>query len=206
MTMRYAGLLLLLLGLHGAAWPQSPSAEKVFESLAQSVWYVWGVDPDDRRRSQGSGVVVAPGKVITNCHVLEKVRFIFIQRENVLYGAKLEHADVSRDICQLEVKNLNAPAAPLGSARDLKVGQKVYALGNPLGLEGTFSEGIVSALRGPDGKEPLIQTTAPFTSGSSGGGLFDSEGRLVGITTFIHRGSGNINFAVPVEWVREIDE
>jgi len=198
--------LVFLAGLHGAAWAQAPSAEKVFEKLAPSVWYVWGIDAGDRRVSQGSGVVVGPGKVVTNCHVLSKVRSIYVQRENVIYIARLEHADAERDLCQLDIKNFTAPAVVLGTTRDLRVGQKVYALGNPQGLEGTFSEGIVSALRGPDGKDPLIQTTAPFTSGSSGGGLFDSEGRLVGITTFIHRGSGNLNFAVPVDWVREVDE
>ena len=203
--MRYIALILFAV-MHGSSWAQALTPEKLFENLSRSVWYVWGIDQYERRISQGSGVVVGPGKVVTNCHVLEKVRHIYVQRENVIYIAKLEHAETSRDLCQLDIKNFTAPAVTLGNTRDARVGQKVFALGNPLGLEGTFSEGMISALRGPDGKDPLIQTTAPFTSGSSGGGLFDSEGKLLGITTFIFKGSGNINFAVPVEWVREMDE
>lgn len=195
---------LLLTLFHGSALPQEASAEKLFASLSQSVFFVWGFDADDRRAVLGSGVVIAPGKVATNCHVIAKLRQIHVQRENVIYIASVDVSDPSRDLCQLDVKNLTAPPVAIGSARDLRVGQKVYALGNPRGLENTFSEGIVSALRGPDGKEPLVQTTAAIAAGSSGGGLFDTSGKLVGITTFQHSGTGNLNFAVPAEWLGEM--
>lgn len=181
--------------------------QELFSKLAPSIYFVYGVDTEEKRRSQGSGVVVAPQRVVTNCHVIQGANFVYLRKENVIYVAKrIEHADTGRDLCQLEVPNLNAPPVELGAAKDLKVGQKVYALGNPKGLEVTLSDGLVSALRGPDGKEQVIQTTAPISPGSSGGGLFDEEARLVGITTLQLRSGQNLNFATPAEWVREIPE
>lgn len=196
-------MMMALASLPAAAMPP----QELFSKLAPSIYFVYGVDTDEKRRSQGSGVVVAPQRVVTNCHVIQGANFVYVRKENVIYVARrVEHADASRDICQLEVPNLNAPVVELGAAKELKVGQKVFALGNPKGLEVTLSDGLVSALRGPDGKEQVIQTTAPISAGSSGGGLFDEEGRMVGITTFLARGGQNLNFAVPAEWVREIPE
>jgi serine protease Do len=82
----------------------------------------------------------------------------------------------------------------------LAVGTKVYAIGAPQGLELSLSDGVVASLR-PLGGSSLIQTTAAISAGSSGGGLFDSLGRLVGITTFQSRTGQNLNFAVPADWI-----
>jgi S1-C subfamily serine protease len=200
------GALLVTLAL--ASLPAAAiTPQDLFSKLAPSIFFVYGVDTDEKRRSQGSGVVVAAQRVVTNCHVIQGANFVYVRKENVIYVAKrVEHADAARDLCQLEVPNLNAPPVELGGAKDLKVGQKVFALGNPKGLEVTLSDGLVSALRGPDGKEQVIQTTAPISPGSSGGGLFDEEARLVGITSFQVRSGQNLNFAAPAEWVREIPD
>jgi hypothetical protein len=87
------------------------------------------------------------------------------------------------------------------------VGEKVFAIGNPRALEVTLSEGLISGLRGEwaDGSH-VVQTTAPISPGSSGGGLFDAEGRLVGITTFQRRDSQNLNFALPSDWIGQVPE
>jgi hypothetical protein len=84
--------------------------------------------------------------------------------------------------------------------KQLRIGQRVYAIGAPQGLELTISEGIVSSLREVPGGS-VIQTTAPISPGSSGGGLFDLSGRLVGIMTFQHRYGQNLNFALPADWI-----
>jgi S1-C subfamily serine protease len=84
------------------------------------------------------------------------------------------------------------------SFQSIEVGEDVYALGNPQGLESTFSPGIVSAKRSENGVN-YIQMTAPVTNGSSGGGLFDSRGNLIGINTFLLRGEGNLNFAISAD-------
>jgi S1-C subfamily serine protease len=162
-------------------------------------------DAKSKLTGVGSGVVTGPGEVVTNCHVLRKASSIQIKSGNATYEAKLRYPDVSRDLCQLEVKELNAPAVEIASLSEVRVGQKVYALGNPRGLERTFSDGLVSALRTAK-DEPMIQTTAPVSPGSSGGGLFDARGRLIGITTLAMREAQNLNFAVPAEWIRELPE
>jgi S1-C subfamily serine protease len=68
--------------MHGSAAAQALTPEKLFENLSRSVWYVWGIDGQEKRLTLGSGVVVGSGKVVTNCHVIEKIRTIYVQREN----------------------------------------------------------------------------------------------------------------------------
>jgi hypothetical protein len=180
-------------------------ADKFFQKTAPSVWRVYTYDADGISFGQGSAVVIDKETLITNCHVLAKAKRFVIRKENVSFDAKLQHIDVERDLCQITARNLTAPAVPLGDSDKLAVGQKVYTLGNPEGLELSLSEGLVSALR-QDEETGLkyIQTTAPFSQGSSGGGLFDEEGRLIGITTLIHKRGQNLNFAMPINYLQEV--
>jgi hypothetical protein len=184
--------------------------DQVFEKVSPSVWAIRGLDSTERPMSYGSGVVIGPGKVITNCHVLAKARAIQVRRENVSYEGKLEHADAERDLCIISVAGFTAPAVEMSSIDNLKVGQRAYAIGNPQRFALTLSEGLISGLRGEDPRVPPIQTTAPISPGSSGGGLFDAEARLVGITTLIFVGrerlAQSINFALPADWIREVPE
>ena len=119
-----------------------------------------------------------------------------------LLSATLFAEDGDKDICLLDAKGIIGKPAQLGKATSLKVGVSVYAVGAPQGLELSLSDGIVAQLRG--GPPPLIQTTAAISPGSSGGGLFDGEGRLVGLTTLYIEGGQSLNFAMPVEWIGEI--
>lgn len=204
----------LLCAIAGAASTQAGaqvlSPDQIFEKVSPSVWAVRGLDASERPFSYGSGVVIAPGRLITNCHVLARAKAIQVRRDNVSYEAKLEHADVERDLCELSVKGFAAPAVEFGSIEGLKVGQRAYAVGNPQKFALTLSEGLISGLRTEDSRVPPIQTTAPISPGSSGGGLFDAQGRLVGITTLIFVGrerlAQSINFAIPVDWIREVPE
>jgi serine protease Do len=195
--------LLLLAALWLPAHALEPS--QVFDKVSPSVWIVRTFDGAERPVGQGSAVVIGPGKVVTNCHVLAKSKVVMVRRRNVMFEAKLEHADAPRDLCILQIEGFTAPAVAMRGTGDLKVGEKAFAIGNPRGFEVTLSEGLVSGLRGEwsDGSH-VIQTTAPISPGSSGGGLFDAEGRLVGITTFSRRDSQNINFALPSEWIAEV--
>jgi hypothetical protein len=145
-------------------------------------------------------VVIAPEVVITNCHVTKAgVQYkAKIGKED--YSATVVMADEEFDLCRLSVPGSTAPVVSIGSSEALRIGQKVYALGAPQGLDLTISDGIVSALRSlSSGK--VIQTTAPISPGSSGGGLFDATGKLVGIMTFQHKFGQNLNFAVPANWI-----
>jgi len=127
------------------AWGQS--ATQVFERTSPSVVVVYALDKAGKPASQGSGVVIARGVIATNCHVLEDGVSYAVEHNTRRHPAKLSHADWDRDVCSLSADGVTAPAVPLGSTRQLKVGQKVYAVGAPKGLELTLSEGIISSLR-----------------------------------------------------------
>jgi S1-C subfamily serine protease len=112
-------------------------------------------------------------------------------------------ADEQFDLCSLDVSGFDAPAVAIGSIEMVQTGERVFAIGAPLGLDLTISEGIVSSLRDmPQGR--VIQTSAPVSPGSSGGGLFDAQARLVGIVTFQTRSGQNLNFAVPADWIAQM--
>jgi S1-C subfamily serine protease len=178
-----------------------------YAKTAPSVWLVKTFDEDGLALGVGSGVVIAPETVLTNCHVLAKAKRVSIRQEKEAHSAKLQYADVDRDLCQLAVAGLGAPAVTVGDSDKMAVGQHVYALGNPKGLELTLSDGLVSALRKDDkGNLILIQTTAPISQGSSGGGLFDENGRLIGITSLLAREGQNLNFAYPINWLKDLPE
>jgi tetratricopeptide (TPR) repeat protein len=142
------------------------------------------------------------GKIATNCHVVEGGASYQVGRGKQLVRAILYAEDSDKDICLLDAKGITGKPVQLGKAAGLKVGDAVYAVGAPKGLELSLSDGIVAQLRG--GPPPFIQTTAAISPGSSGGGLFDREGRLVGLTTLYIEGGQSLNFAMPVEWVGEV--
>lgn len=181
--------------------------EQLFERVAPSVWTVQTVDARNQPLSLGSAVVIAPGTLVTNCHVLRKAKGVTVGHENVSYGATLEHPDPERDLCILKVRNFKAPAVEIGDPGTLKTGARVYAIGNPRGLEQTISDGMLSGVRrSDDGSFTALQITVPISPGSSGGGLFDTHGRLVGITTFQMKEGQNLNFALPATWIAQVPE
>lgn len=180
--------------------------DQAFQQISPSVVTVRALNANETPISTGSGVVIAPQTVVTNCHVIAKSKYVQIKQGRVIYEAKLEYPDPERDLCQIKVPDLNAkPVVLAKSIATNKVGERVYAIGSPMGLELTLSEGIVSGLRDvfEDGI-PVIQTTAAISKGSSGGGLFNHGGQLIGITTFQHKYGQNLNFALPVDWIRDI--
>jgi hypothetical protein len=183
---------------------------EVFAKVAPSVWAVRGLDANEKPIVYGSGVVIGSGRVVTNCHVLAKAKAIQVRRSNVAYYGKLEHADVERDLCIISIADFNAPPVPVVPLASVRVGQRAYAVGNPERLDLTLSEGLISGLRSEDPTLLPVQTTAPISPGSSGGGLFDDQGRLIGITTLVVLGRAkiaqNLNFAAPAEWIADVPE
>jgi tetratricopeptide (TPR) repeat protein len=182
---------------------QAKTASEVFDSVSASVVVVHGHDAKNKAKSQGSGVALPGGTVVTNCHVLKDTASYSVIYRDKTYPAQIKHSDWDRDVCSLSVPGLKAAPATLGATRTLKVGQRVYAIGAPKGLELTMSDGIISSLRELDSGR-YIQTTAPISPGSSGGGLFDEEGRLIGLPTFYLDKGQQLNFALPVEWVKDL--
>lgn len=168
-------------------------------------------------RGTGSGFIWDDaGHVITNFHVIEGASEASVKlADGRVYKAGLVGASPAHDIAVLRigVGFKRPPPVPLGTSADLHVGQKVFAIGNPFGLDWTLTSGIVSALdRSLGGEkggtiEHLIQTDAAINPGNSGGPLLDSAGRLIGINTAIYSPSGTsagIGFAVPVDTVNRV--
>lgn len=193
-------LPIVLMGFASFAHALTPS--EVFEAVKDSVVVVKTFDAKGKEKGMGSGVLLPSGKVGTNCHVVEGGASFQIGRNKTFIPATLHAGDRDKDICLLDAPSIKGRAAQLGKAVGLKIGEAVYAVGAPQGLELSLSDGIVSQLRGD--KAPLIQTTAAISPGSSGGGLFDAQARLVGFTTLYLEGGQSLNFAVPVEWLAEI--
>jgi S1-C subfamily serine protease len=176
---------------------------EVYEQAAKSTVVVRNIDSGGKPKSMGSGVILPDRDVVTNCHVVKGASELKVRIGTKEYPATLRYSDWDRDVCSLSVAGISASAVVVGSTKTLKVGAKVYAIGAPKGLELTLSDGIVSSLREVEGGQ-YIQTTAAISPGSSGGGLFDENGALVGLTTFYLAEGLNLNFAVPVEWVKEL--
>ncbi len=190
--------------LMAAVSVQARTPQEIFKIAAPSIVVVEVLDAGGKLEGHGSGVVIAPGEVITNCHVAKAGKTLRVKHGKNRHAARLRYADRERDLCQLSAPGLAAPPAKLGEVKNLQTGARVVAIGAPQGLELTISEGLVSALRDFGGGARIIQTTAPISPGSSGGGLFDEAGRLIGITTFYLAEGQNLNFALPVEWIAEL--
>ncbi len=199
-------LLLLVFASQAFSGPlYAKPASEIFAQASKSVVVVYNYDNKGIRQQLGSGVVMPDGQVATNFHVVNRATKITVLFNGKEFAAKASHSNPERDICLLDVEGLSAPCVVVGHASQLKVGEKVYAIGAPDGFEKTLSDGIVSGFRAVDGGR-YIQTTTPISPGSSGGGLFDEEGRLVGLPTFYMASGQSLNFAVPVEWVLETSE
>lgn len=179
----------------------------VFAKVAPSIWEVHVANAAGQPLAIGSAVVIGDGLAVTNCHVLRGGKQVSLKRGNANFGARLLYPDVQRDLCQLRIADFHYPAVTIAPSNTLVTGQKVYAIGNPLGFDLTISEGLISSLRQDEsGQLKAIQTSAAISQGSSGGGLFDSNARLVGITSRMVSAvyGQNLNFAAPAEWINDV--
>jgi len=198
----------------------------LFERARDSVVYIstraqvrdlWSRNVFSVPRGTGTGFVWdGAGHVITNFHVIQDASEATVRlADGRDYPAALVGASPAHDIAVLRitVKAKPPPPVPLGNSADLRVGQKVYAIGNPFGLDWSLTTGIVSALdrslptESGINIEHLIQTDAAINPGNSGGPLLDSGGRLIGMNTAIYSPSGasaGIGFAVPADTVNRV--
>jgi S1-C subfamily serine protease len=179
------------------------SPGELFEQVKASVFVVVGArnltDWAREKLSQGSAVAVSTTRLLTNCHVVKDPKLLFLYQEEKVHKARLVWSDPQTDRCILAVDDLSLrPVTGIRSFISLKVGEKVFTVGAPYGLEHTLGEGLVSGKRSSDGVN-IVQTSAPISPGSSGGGLFDRHGRLVGITTFLLKDAQSLNFAIAAD-------
>jgi hypothetical protein len=156
--------------------------------------------------AMGSGFFVKENVIASNFHVVEKASRGYAK----LVGQKTKYniagvvgLDPKHDLVLLAVEDANAPWLKLADGSKAAVGDTVFAVGNPQGLEGTFSQGIVSGIRQFD-TNSLLQITAPISPGSSGGPVLDSEGKVIGVAVATFKGGQNLNFAIPAKYLDEL--
>jgi S1-C subfamily serine protease len=164
---------------------------------------------------QGSGFIIdKAGHILTNFHVIAEARQIEVTLHNRKKGipATVIGTDRSHDLAVLQIKAPDLTPMVLGNSANLQVGQKVYAIGNPFGLGGTLTRGIVSSIRQvqePDGMkiDDAIQTDASINPGNSGGPLLNMHGEVIGINTMIASSVGQsagIGFAIPINTAKAV--
>jgi S1-C subfamily serine protease len=167
-------------------------ADEVFDKASGAVYVVKA----DRRL--GSAVAISDNELLTNCHVTGDLAEVKIARAKDEMSAKVVSRNADADRCVLRTETKLAKWVTVRPYDDIKVGERAITIGTPQGLELTAAEGIVSSKRLYN-QTRVVQTSAPISQGSSGGGLFDARGHLLGITTFYFRGGQNLNFAVAAE-------
>jgi len=190
----------------GEASADASNARNFFKLVSKSVYGLAGRVQDasgaTRAVLYGSAVAITDKLALTNCHVLadagEEI-FLSAGGSEQPERAKLVGASYENDRCVVGVSHMDLQPVPgIRRFEDLEVGEMVYAIGNPLKLDRTLSQGLLSGKR-EKGDARYLQTTAPISPGSSGGGLFDVHGNLIGITTFTLKGAQSLNFAIPAE-------
>ena len=162
-------------------------------------------DINGQPQSLGSGFLVAPNIIATNFHVIENSYSGFVKfvNKNEIYeieGVVGYNSDY--DLALIKISDNIGTPLPLISP-SIDIGQKIFVIGNPLGLEGTISDGIISGLRDLDDYS-VLQISAPISPGNSGGPVVNENGNVIGIATFTISEGQNINFAVPVKYLKEL--
>lgn len=150
----------------------------------------------------GSAVLLGGERLVTNCHVTATAQSMQVIHNGRSWRAEVETQDSKHDLCILRAAGITGIAAV--AATSLTVGQKVFSAGFPGGNQFAVTAGKIVALHDYDGAE-VIQVSSPFDYGASGGGLFDEDGRLIGILTFKARVGGIFHFALPIAWAKNLD-
>lgn len=203
-----SGCVLLGLSLASAQPQKELSVVDIVKRSSDSVVQIVTSDSLGKEMALGSGFIVSSdGRVVTNYHVINGAHSAVVQLSNGAFfpvdGVLAE--DAERDLAVLKVSGKGLPFLTLGDAHQAQVGEHVVAIGSPLGLQNTVSDGIVSAIREENGHQ-WIQTTAPVSHGNSGGPLMNSSGVVIGVITWgvdLQQGQ-NLNFAASVAEVRRL--
>lgn len=200
--MRLLACILVLLTTTSTA--QAYDRAKLLDAFF-SVVMVRGYNPDGSL-AYGSGVVVAPNTVATNCHIFRKTDRPWISRGEDTYTIVSVQADRYHDMCLLKTDNLPFTPAKIGSAASLKRGQELVAIGHSSGVpQPLTSVGDLKSTYPFEGGN-IIRTNARFAMGASGSGLFDAEGNLIGINTFKSPGRQAYFYALPIEWLHNVQQ
>jgi serine protease Do len=213
MTRRLALLVALFFALRGvpsAATLPAASGNSTLTTtdlVKRSIPTVVRIQGSDATGSEiaGSGFIVdASGVIVTNLHVVAGLRTVVVRLANgdAYDKVTVRGFDERKDIAILKVAGFGFPTLSLGNSDSVEVGQRVVLIGNPLALDASVTTGVISGVRAVEEGYRVIQTDAAANPGNSGGPLLDESGRAIGILTFKIRGAENLNFVVPINYVR----
>ena len=199
----WVGLMLNIFGEDNRVKEIAPTAQEIAQQAFGATVLLVMEDATGQPLSLGSGFVLQTGEVVTNLHVVKGA----VRGYAKLVGQAKKHnidsvtaVDADRDLVVLKVSSTGWPSLAIGNSDGVQVGETVFAVGNPQGLEGTFSQGIVSSIR-QIGTDTLLQITAPISPGSSGGPVLNARGEVIGVSVATFKGGQNLNFAIPANYL-----
>ena len=204
-TIQYAALVILFLSTTATITP-AQTIEQIAEKALAATVYLEMQDSTGEIIGIGSGFFVQQDLIATNYHVIEgaargTAKLVGKYSKYTIEGVTA--TDKDNDLVLLKVSAFGIKPLPLGNSDRVKIGTQVYVVGSPKGLEGTFSDGIISSKRG-DYANQRLQMTAPVSPGSSGGPVLNAQGDVVGISFMTVEGGQNLNFAIPSKYLKSL--
>jgi S1-C subfamily serine protease len=181
--------------------PVKLSAGEISTKYSDAVVVLENYNDQGQKASQGSGFICSPdGTVLTDYHVIRGAsRMTARMHDQSVHDVEyISGFDMQHDLAALKIEGTDLPSVRLGNSLAVKTGDHVVALGAPLGLDSTLSDGIISAIRDA-GSFRLFQTSAPISHGSSGGPIFDDYGNVIALAVALMEAGENLNFAVPID-------
>ncbi|NOS83892.1 MAG: tetratricopeptide repeat protein [Ignavibacteria bacterium] len=204
--------LIIILAVISIAAPKvlSQQADEVFVNVNEAIVVVEAYDFDGIKSSQGSGVILKDKNIlITNFHIYAgNEKIVLKHKDKEIKYTEIIGLSIDKDVLILQLEAGDYPQVKIGNSANMKVGNKVYAIGSPMGLENTITEGLVGGFRKFDDKKndiEYIQISASLSPGSSGGAVLNAEGELIGISTMGMKEGQNLNFAIKIEDVLSVD-
>ena len=189
----------------GTAVEAVPTRQEIAKVALDSTVHLGFTDAKGNRWT-GSGFIVHDRQIATNYHVVDNMWIGFaklIGKEEVYPIETILDIDEEHGLAIIKVVGIDAPTLPLGDSDTVQIGDTVYVAGNPQGLEGSFSEGIISAIRGGS-TDKIFQMTAPISQGSSGAPVFNENGEVIGVSSVTLHDGQNLNFAIPVNYLKSL--
>ncbi len=206
--MKFVLQLIVLLSLAVPAMAQTASPGKspavIAREQSQAVVIVEALDDRGGVIGQGSGFIVTPnGAIVSNLHVVQGAAMLRVKLPSgdVYKTSDLIDVDDAKDIAIIKIKGFKLPTVSLGDSDKAETGESIVAISSPEGLVNSLTTGVISGVRRLD-THRVFQITAPISRGSSGGALFNSNGEVIGIVTYLLKSGQNINFALPINYAR----
>lgn len=201
----YMFLMLVLIGavFFAPVIHAKSTAQTIYDEVKDSIGTIYSIDEENKKTALGSGVAIAENLIATNCHVALAGNFLIIQINGETLLGRLFYYNQKKDLCLIQIAGSPLKAVHIRPSKTVNIGEDVFAIGNPEGHMKTISRGIISNKQMDNGVE-LLQTDASISHGSSGGGLFDVDGNLIGITTAFDKNGENIAFAIPTEIISDV--